>query len=202
MPKFMEIDLLENLEKIMKQNTKSYQSDFEIDREILINAAKNAGAAALRDRTYLWMSRACGTWCVKEKNVFLEPAYEHQVWEYYAGETSQKILAYAVEVMGIEDKKVVGNLYPLDYRKHAGFVKAASIPADWIRLVYEKGERIQNREKRICRDDDKILGKFQYSEYVPNDIGALESALCQEENERRKMQTGKIENYIRKLVAS
>ena len=28
MPKFMEIDLLDSLEKIMKKNTRSYQGDF------------------------------------------------------------------------------------------------------------------------------------------------------------------------------
>lgn len=120
MPKFMEIDLLGNLEKIMKQNTKSYQSDFDIDRKILIDAAKNTDTVALRERTYLWMSRTCGTWCVKERDVFLEPTYAHNIWNYYADETSQKILAYAVEVTGMESKKVLGNLYPLDYRKHVG----------------------------------------------------------------------------------
>lgn len=201
MPKFMEIDLLENLEKIMKQNTKSYQSDFEIDREILINAAKNAGAAALRDRTYLWMSRACGTWCVKEKNVFLEPAYEHQVWVYYAGETSQKILAYAVEVTGMESKKVLGNLYPLDYRKHAEFVKESSILADQIRVVYEKGDCFQSRKKPLCRKNDAVLGRYRYLEYVPNDSEALEAVLYHEKRKREKMRCGEIDNHIRKLAA-
>lgn len=201
MPKFMEIDLLGNLEKIMKQNTKSYQSDFEIDREILTNAAKNSGVLALRDRTYLWMSRPCGTWCVKEKNVFLEPAYEHQVWEYYAGETSQKILAYAVEVTGMENKKILGNLYPLDYRKHAEFVKATSIPADRIRVVYEKGERFQNRKKPLSRKDDPVFGRYRYSEYVPNDSKALEAVLYQEKRKREEMRCGKIENHIRRLAA-
>lgn len=67
MPKFMNIDLLENLEKIMRVNTRSYQSDFEWDRKTLMDAAANADTVPLRDRTYLWMSRPCGTWCVKEK---------------------------------------------------------------------------------------------------------------------------------------
>ena len=133
MPKFMNIDLLGNLEKIMRMNTRSYQSDFEWDRETLMDAAVNADIVPLRDRIYLWMSRPCGTWCVKEKDVFLEPACAYNIWSYYAGETSQRILAYAVEVMGMEDKKAVGNLYPLDYRKHVESVKNAAIPADRIR---------------------------------------------------------------------
>lgn len=201
MQKFMEIDLLENLEKIMIKNTRSYQSDFEIDKEILMDAAIKADTLPLRERTYLWMSRPCGTWYLLEKHVFLEPAHAHCIWEYYADATSQKILAYAVEVTGLQNKKVMGNLYRLDYRKHAEFVKKASIPADRVRLVYEKGERIQDKEKRICRDDDKILGKFQYSAYVPNDSKKLEFVLCRVQNERRKMRSGRIEEHIRKLAA-
>lgn len=189
-----------NLEKIMEINTKSYQSDFEWDRETLMDAAANADTVPLKDRIYLWMSRPCGTWCVKEKDVFLEPACAHNIWSYYAGETSQRILAYAVEVMGIEDKKAVGNLYPLDYRKHVESVKDAAIPADWIRMVYEKGERFENRNKSLSKQDDAVLGRYRYSEYVPNDRRAWEAALYQEERKREKMRCGKIEEHIRKLA--
>ena len=200
MPKFINIDLLENLEKIMRINTRSYQSDFERDRETLMDAAANADTVPLRDRIYLWMSRSCGTWCVKEKDVFLEPTCAHTIWSYYADETSQRIRAYAVEVMGIEDKKAVGNLYPLDYRKHVESVKNAAIPADRIRMVYEKGERFENRNKSLSKKDDAVLGRYRYSEYVPNDRRAWEAALYQEERKREMMRCGKIENHIRKLA--
>ena len=200
MPKFMNIDLLGNLEKIMRMNTRSYQSDFEWDRETLMDAAVNADIVPLRDRIYLWMSRPCGTWCVKEKDVFLEPACAYNIWSYYAGETSQRILAYAVEVMGMEDKKAVGNLYPLDYRKHVESVKNAAIPADRIRMVYEKGERFENRKKPLSKQDDAVFGRYRFSEYMPNNREAWEAALYQEERKREKMRCGKIEEHIRKLA--
>ena len=200
MPKFMNIDLLGNLEKIMRMNTRSYQSDFEWDRETLMDAAVNADIVPLRDRIYLWMSRPCGTWCVKEKDVFLEPACAYNIWSYYAGETSQRILAYAVEVMGMEDKKAVGNLYPLDYRKHVESVKDAAIPADRIRMVYEKGERFENRKKPLSKQDDAVFGRYRFSEYMPNNREAWEAALYQEERKREMMRCGKIEDHIRKLA--
>ena len=165
-----------------------------------MDAAEKADTVPLKDRIYLWMSRPCGTWCVKEKDVFLETACSHNIWSYYAGETSQRILAYAVEVMGIEDKKAVGNLYPLDYRKHVESVKDAAIPADRIRIVYEKGERFENRKKPLSKQDDAVLGRYRYSEYVPNDREAWEAALYQEERKREKMRCGKIEDHIRKLA--
>nr|WP_300848494.1 hypothetical protein [uncultured Schaedlerella sp.] len=196
----MNIDLLGNLEKIMRMNTRSYQSDFEWDRETLMDAAVNADIVPLRDRIYLWMSRPCGTWCVKEKDVFLEPACAYNIWSYYAGETSQRILAYAVEVMGMEDKKAVGNLYPLDYRKHVESVKNAAIPADRIRMVYEKGERFENRKKPLSKQDDAVFGRYRFSEYMPNNREAWEAALYQEERKREMMRCGKIEDHIRKLA--
>ncbi len=61
MPKFMGIDLLDTLENIMKKNTLSYQGDFAYDRKELEEAAVKADALHLRERTYLWMSRRCGT---------------------------------------------------------------------------------------------------------------------------------------------
>ena len=51
MPKFMNIDLMGNLEKIMRINTRSYQSDFEWDRETLMDAAEKADTVPLRDRS-------------------------------------------------------------------------------------------------------------------------------------------------------
>lgn len=42
MPKFVEIDLLDNLEKIMKKNTQSYQGDFWYDRKELEEVAAKA----------------------------------------------------------------------------------------------------------------------------------------------------------------
>ncbi len=160
MPKFMEIDLLDSLEKIMKKNTRSYQGDFSYDRKDLEEAAAKADTLPLRERTYLWMSRCCGTWCL------------------------------------------IGNLYPLDYREHVELVKRMSVPADQVRIVHEKGAYFQDLDKRVHKGEHKLFGKFLYSEYVPNDSGALETVLRQEEWKRMKMRCGKVENHIRNIRKS
>lgn len=200
MPKFMGIDLLDSLEKIMKKNTQSYQGDFAYDRKDLEEAAAGVDALLPGDRTYLWMSRRCGTWCLAEKRVFLKPTSAHNIWTYYGEDTGQRILAYVVEVTGMVDGKVMGNLYPVDYREHVEFVKRVSLPADRFKLVYEKGERFQDSDKQISKEEDQILGRLLYSEYVPNDSNALETILCQEECRRKKMRCGKVENHIQKIA--
>ncbi len=202
MPKFMGIDLLDSLEKIMKKNTQSYQGDFDYDRKDLEEAATKAEELPLVERTYLWMSRLCGTWCLKERRVFLEPTGAHHIWTYYGDGRSERILAYCVEVTGIDGGKVIGNLYPLDYREHVELVKRRSVPADCIRVVYEKGEYFQDGDKHVYKEVHKRFGKFLYSEYVPNDSGALETVLRQEEWKRMKMRCGKVENHIRNIRKS
>lgn len=202
MPKFMGIDLLDSLERIMKKNTLSYQGDFSYDRKELEEVAAKADALPLRERTYLWMSRRCGTWCLKEGRVFLKPTAAHHIWTYYGDGKSERILAYAVEVTGLEDGKVIGNLYPLDYREHVELVKRRSVPADQVRVVHEKGAYFQDVDKRVHKGGHKLFDKFLYSEYVPNDSGALETVLRQEEWKRMNMRCGKVENHIRNIRKS
>ena len=148
------------------------------------------------------MSRRCGTWCLKERRVFLKPTGAYHIWTYYGDGRSERILAYAVEVTGLEDGKVTGNLYPLDYREHVELVKRMSVPADQVRVVHEKGAYFQDGDKHVYKEVHKRFAKFLYSEYVPNDSGALETVLRQEEWKRMKMRCGKVENHIRNIRKS
>ena len=57
MNKFENVDVLAALEQIMRQNTAFYQNDFEIDKEIIREAAASDKA---EDKALLWMSRPSG----------------------------------------------------------------------------------------------------------------------------------------------
>ena len=58
--KFENVDVIASLEAIMKQNTAFYQSDFDIDKQILQKAAVSP---IPEDRRLLWFSRPSGTCC-------------------------------------------------------------------------------------------------------------------------------------------
>ena len=77
-------DLLSTMEAIMKHNTKYYQSDFEIDKKILKEAAESPVKAG---QTLLWLSRTHGTHCFKERDVFLRNSYAYHTWLHYAPDT-------------------------------------------------------------------------------------------------------------------
>ena len=197
MPKFEQIDLLESLERIMQSHTKHYQSDFDIDKEILTDAAQKAAA---EDRRYLWMARSSGTWCLRERDTFIKDSREHNTWCFYGEQSSDKILAYAVEITGLENGKVMGNLYPLDYEKHFQHVRDSSLPSDTVKLVYEHGEQIQIAGQSIHPEKETSFGKFLRFENVPNDPEKLDSLLYEERRSRAAMRPGSIEKHIERLT--
>ena len=113
--KFENVDVLASLHAILKQNTGFYQSDFDIDREIIARAAANASK---EDKTLLWFCRPSGTHCFRERDVFLKDTAPHNTWRFYMEQTSDRILAYAIELTDREHGKIKGNLYELDYSRH------------------------------------------------------------------------------------
>lgn len=64
-------DLAAFLSEIVSENTKRYAEDLQYDIRRLFHAAKKPN---MEDKSFYWMSRPNGTWCVKERNVFLQAA--------------------------------------------------------------------------------------------------------------------------------
>ena len=89
--KFENVDLFASLEAIMKQNTGFYQSDLDIDKEII---AKAAASPNREDKTLLWFCRPSGTHCFRERDVFLKDTAPHNTWRFYMEQTSDRVLAY------------------------------------------------------------------------------------------------------------
>lgn len=78
--KFENVDVIASLEAIMKQNTAFYQSDFDIDKQILQKAAVSS---IPEDKRLLWFSRPSGTCCFRERDVFLKDTRQHNTWRFY-----------------------------------------------------------------------------------------------------------------------
>ena len=81
---FLNVDVLETLQKIMEHNTSYYQTDFNYDREMLMEAAKDRNA----HKQFFWMSRHGGTHCFPEQSVYIEQTGQHNSWIYYETEPS------------------------------------------------------------------------------------------------------------------
>ena len=93
MQKFENVDILKSLKAIMQTHTEHFQSDFDIDIKTLKQAAKSPNP---EDKKQLWLCRPAGTWCLRERDTFIKGSREHNTFCFYAEQTSDKILAYAV----------------------------------------------------------------------------------------------------------
>ncbi len=196
MQKFENVDILKSLKAIMQTHTEHFQSDFDIDIKILKQAAKSPTS---EDKKYLWICRPAGTWCLRERDTFIKDTREHNTFCFYAEQTRDKILAYAVELTGIEKGRVTGSLYELDYQKHYKHVKDASVPAGDTKLIYQNGERTQEAGKRITGDADPDLGKFLFFEEQPKDPAALRGVLWDERYNQHHFDCGNIKEHIETL---
>ena len=142
--------------QLMRQNTAFYRNDFEIDKEIIRQAAASDRA---EDKTLLWMSRPSGTYCFRERDVFLQDTRQHNTWRFYGEQTRDRILAYAVELTGKVGGKIRGNLYELDYPQYFRHVAAEAVQPACILtdgLTPNWGRSCGMRQKPMSR---KTCGK-------------------------------------------
>ena len=134
MQKFENVDVLAALEQIMRQHTAFYQNDFDIDKDVI---RRDAASDQDADKPLLWMARPSGTYCFRERDVFLKGTRQHNTWKFYGEQTRDKILAYAVELTGTQGGTIRGNLYELDYQQHFRHVVEAAQPVSVNRLFYD-----------------------------------------------------------------
>ena len=191
--KFENVDVVASLEAIMKQNTAFYQSDFDIDKQILQKAAISPIPEGKR---LLWFSRPSGTCCFRERDVFLKDTRQHNTWRFYGEQTHDTILAYAVELTGTEQGKIKGNLYELDYPQHFREVIEKSISADNYTLLYEHGELTKPAGQYFDGNTDPQLGKFIRFEAQPNDPEALKSLLGEQKKKWIQHTPGDFKSHI------
>ena len=196
MQKFENVDVIAALGKIMRQNTAFYQSDFDIDKGIIQRAAASNQAV---DKTLLWMSRPSGTYCFRERDVFLKDTRQHNTWRFYGEQTRDKILAYAVELTGTKDDTIRGNLYELNYQQHFRHVIDAALPVSVNRLFYERGSRDIPAEQFFDGSPDRVLGDFLRYEFQPHDPVVLQEALQQAQHSRGRAVPGDFKAHVTAL---
>lgn len=196
MQKFENVDVLAALGEIMRQNTAFYQNDFDIDKDII---RRDAASDQAVDKTLLWMSRPSGTYCFRERDVFLKGTRQHNTWKFYGEQTRDKILAYAVELTGTQGGTIRGNLYELDYQQHFRHVVEAAQPVSVDRLFYEHGSRDIPEGQYFDGSPDRVLGNFLYYEAQPHDPAVLQEALRQEQYSRRQAVPGDFKAHVTAL---
>ena len=83
------------------------------------------------------MSRPCGTYTLREREVYLDGSHENKVWRFYQEQTNDPVLAYAISLKEVRDGKIFGNLYPLNYREHVERMKKLTCPIGNVAVAFE-----------------------------------------------------------------
>lgn len=155
-------DVLAFLGAVVQRNTKHYQSDFEADKKLLLNAAS---LPSLSDRTFYWMSRDCGTWCFKERDVFLRDTTQNITWQYYEGESG--ILAFRVVITGRDGEKLTGDIFPFNYAEQVQRVKRSALPIRQVSGVYVDGTPFVAPRGKYNTDELARHGGIKEMRYEP-----------------------------------
>lgn len=197
--KFENVDVEACLRSIMERNTKHYQSDFEYDKEAFFKAARSDNR---EDKTLYWLSRESGTWCFKERDVFIRDSEAFHTWQYYK-DSSDTILAYTVEITGMENGKAMGTLYTQDYRAMAEHIERAALNAATVTIQFEGDDRTyQYAYRDYCDHRHRIHdehGRAAVFCLDPDEPNALRSMLQSERAYRQKSLPGVFEAYRDKL---
>lgn len=181
------IDLIPFLARMMEANTKGYRSDFSYDVEKLTKAVQEPN---MEDRVFYWMSRTTGTWCVKEREVFLRGTDAHTIWTNYADQP-EGIKVYRVTVTGQERGRIVGSMVPLDYREQVQRVQSQALTASTRTIQYENGHTITVPYQENPQQIATILpghGGIRRIRYAPENEAELARIIMEE----HRWQTGKV----------
>lgn len=128
------VDIIPFLEGIVEENTVSYQSDLKMDERILQAAMLETYQ---EDRTFLWMSRPCGTRCLLEREVFLRETRAHITWTHYDYD-AEHIKAFRIIVApGRPGAFVLGKVQPLNYAEQMQRVKQNALHVQTVKMTFE-----------------------------------------------------------------
>lgn len=194
--KFCNVDILEFMGKVVERHTEHYQSDFQIDKEILHKAADRQKQ---EERTFIWLCRTYGTWCLLERDVFLKDTRENTTFCFYAEQTSEPILAFVIEVMNAAEGSLFGDVYVLDYAEHYSHVRSVSLNAESVVIQYEHGCRTRKADEKIDGYPDIEYGALQSVQYQPRRQEELEALLRKERQGRVYCREGSANAYISRL---
>ncbi|MCP1109709.1 DUF3849 domain-containing protein [Ohessyouella blattaphilus] len=196
--KFENVDVIAALGAVVAKNTVGYQADFEYDKESFIKAAESPN---LEDRNFLWLSRRNGTECFAERDAFITTTSAHNHWTYYEGQGAE-LIPFAVEITGMENGKVMGNLYELDHAQQVQQVKKEALSPESVLLTFKDGE-----QKRFAYDE--YSGHFQQIQqangrvvdvrYEVHDESALQAVLQKQRDTRAHFPARSFDAFVKKL---
>ena len=195
--KFADVDVLATLKAIADQVNVHYPNDIKIDME---HIPKLVAKGDPELKMLLWHVSDHGTHILPERDAFVSGTGEHSTWTNYL---RPGMLSYAVEITGMENGKVKGNVYELNHEEHVEHVRHAALPATTVTISYEDG-REDTVTRRVFDDDRHRLmsesGNVTGLRFHPEDESVLANLLRREQRHRTETPKGNFKPHLKKLA--
>ena len=195
MRKYENVDTVAALGAVVELNTEHYKSDFKYDVDMFKKAARHPDG---ENNRLLWLSRQSGTYCFHERDVYVKDTAAHNYWHgsatllgspdfYRPVIVNDRILAYAVNITGVENGRIKGDLYELDYRDHIRQLDKAALPQHSVTVKFEDNTKLTLPHEEYDGKRERLIyqhGKVTDYKSNPQDAGALRDVLKQAREKR------------------
>lgn len=187
MKKYLNVDLIAELSKLVAAHVRHYKEDFDLDQKTLAKVAKSN---LPEDKTLIWFCRECGTHCLRESQVFIRDTREHTTLRFYAEQSGEEITARIIVPKSVKGKKVMGDMYEVNFRNLALKVAQDSISPAMTRMAFADGFEQEVPFHKSLRQAEVLVqehGKIVSLHVIPVDKEALADLLDQQRQRREKM---------------
>jgi len=195
MRKFENVDIVAALGAVVELNTANYKSDFKYDIEMFKKAAQHPDG---ENNRFLWLSRPSGTYCQLERDTYIKDTAAFNYWNGCAtilGKgtphdnviVNDRVMTFAVEVTGIKNGRIVGNLHELDYRDHVRQLNRAALPLHTVTATYKDGTAVTLPHKEHDAQRQQLHnrhGQLQTLTPHPKNADSLRIILTQAREQR------------------
>ena len=196
--KFEDVNILDALGAVVAKNTIGFQTDFYADIEHIEAAAQSQH---LEDKNILWLSRRNGTECFTENNVYIADTHEHHAWTYYDA-SKESLVALAIQITGMVNGEVMGNLYELNHSDHVQDVKRHARTPETAVLTFNDGEQKEFPFQQWKEDFISIRqqhGAVTAQRFEVGDAKALQAHLKEQRDIRTHFPARSLGVFLKKL---
>lgn len=183
------ISICDFLKLIVKSTVKHYTEDFKLDIKIFKRYAKEAQETG-KAVPMLWFCRCNGTYLCLEEDAYKVGTSMFNTFKYYdenMEDEARTIKAFLVTVTGMEERKPIGCITPINYKGECDRIRHYAVPSHNVEVIYKNGTLIQEREvfDKYPIVKHPKFGTIREAKFLADDPDALDYALHMARNERK-----------------
>lgn len=200
--KFLNVDIIASLKAIMGQVTVYHRSDFEYN----MNAIQRAASAVEPEKKHLlWLCRHSGTHMHTERDVFIKGTASYNNVQFYHNDCqSEQVVLYSMEITGVKNGVIRGNLYERDRHQYAELAARGASPLKDETVIFESRSCISVPHEELDYEKQRDLaydyGKIVEIRHEPEDESVVIGALWRERQRCDRLPKGKIQSHVGKLA--